>query len=88
MSLSENYVSVSNRRQIQIKGIKDITSYDSEKVIFELEEGRLILTGNSFNVKKVDVENGVAEVTGELTSLSFDEKGSKINKSFLTSLFK
>ncbi len=88
MSLSENYVSVSNRRQIQIKGIKDITSYDSEKIIFEIEDGTLILVGNSFNVKKVDVENGVAEVTGELTSLSFDEKGVKINKSFLTSLFK
>lgn len=88
MSSSENYVSVSERRQVQIKGIKDIISYDSEKVVFELEDTRLILVGNSFNVKKVDVENGVAEVTGELTSLSFDDKSSKINKSFLTSLFK
>ena len=85
---NENYITIREKKDIQIKGIKDIICYDAEKVIFELEESRLILIGSSFNVKKVDVENGLAEVTGEITSLSYGEKNHKINKSFLTSLFK
>ena len=44
--------------------------------------------GENFNIKKIDVENKIAEITGKMYSLSFTDSNSKNNKTFLKSLFK
>lgn len=88
MSTSESFINITNRNEIHIKGVKDVTSYDSEKIILDLEDTELIITGNDFNIKKVDIENKSAEISGTLNSLSFNDSNGKVNKSFLLSLFK
>lgn len=88
MSTTESYINIVNRNQIQIKGVKDVISYDSEKIILDLEDAELILVGNNFNIKKVDIENNHTEISGILNSLSFSDSSTKVNKSFLASLFK
>ncbi len=88
MNTNEGFINITNRNDIHIKGVKDVISYDSEKIILDLEDSELILTGNNFNIKKVDVENKSAEISGTLNTLSFNDNSTKANKSFLLSLFK
>lgn len=87
METSNSNIVINNRSEIEIKGIRDIISYDNEKVIFKLSDSSLALIGENFIVKKVDVENGCALVLGKLYSLSFSNNN-YAPKSFLSSLFK
>ena len=88
MSDINNYININDRHEIKIKGVKDIISYDSKKIIFDMESSELIINGNDFNIKKLDVENKEAFISGTFVSMAFNENQSKINKSFFTSLFK
>lgn len=85
---NETDINIVNRSQIKIKGVNDIISYDSEKIIFSMDEADLVLIGDNFNIQKLDVTNGNAEVTGTLFSMSFTNGKSKSGRSFLASLFK
>lgn len=86
--IQKNYININNRSEIEIKGVKDILSYDAEKIAFDINGEELILTGNNFYVKKLDVESGVSIITGNLDALSFNTTSNKNQKSFLASLFK
>ena len=84
----KSYINISNRSEIEIKGVKDILSYDAEKIVFDVDGEELILTGSNFYVKKLDVESGISIITGTLDALSFNTASNKNQKSFLASLFK
>ena len=83
-----NYLSVTNRNEIEIKGVVDIISYDSNKIVIQLAETELTICGENFNVKKLDVENKSAMVSGHVDSLVYSSHSEKNTKSFLTSLFR
>lgn len=88
MSNNESYITITNRNSILIKGVNDIISYDSNKIVFDMDASQLIINGENFNVKKIDVENKCAEISGLFISLSFNDNGIRTGKSFFTSLFK
>lgn len=88
MSTTESFINITNKQTLSIRGVNDITEYDSERIILDMSGEDLIICGENFNIKKIDVENKVAEITGEIYSLSFVSSTAKNKKSFLTSLFK
>ncbi len=87
-NIQDSHINIENRSEIQIKGVKDVVCYDSEKIIFKMNDEELILNGENFNIKKIDLDNSLAIVSGLLYSLSFSGHTSKSSKSFLKSLFK
>ena len=88
MSIQSNFISISNRCEIEIRGVKDILSYESDKIILQLEESQLIICGNEFNVKKIDVDNQNALISGHVSSLVYSDDDKKRSGSFLASLFR
>lgn len=84
----ENYINIINRSIIQIKGIDDIIEYNNNKIILRADSSQIIITGNDFNIKKFDIENKLAEISGVLLSLLYNDENCKMNKSFFSSLFK
>lgn len=87
-SQQSNHLSITNRSLIEIKGVSDVISYDCDKIVFLLDDSELTLCGCDFNVKKLDVENQTATVTGHVDSLAYSCPGSRAPKNFLASLFK
>lgn len=85
---SQNRITITNRKEIEIVGVSDIIKYDTESVIFKVDEAELSLNGSNLNVKKYDIDNKSALITGLFTSLSFSDKIEKSGKSLLKSLFK
>lgn len=88
MNNIESFINITNRSVIEIKGVNDILSYDNNKIIFDMGSSQLIINGADFNVKKIDVENKCAEITGTFISLAFTDSNIRTGKSFLTSLFR
>ncbi len=84
----QNSIIINNREEIEINGVKDVISYDSEKIIFDMNDSELTLNGSNFNLKKIDVDSCSAIVSGKFDSLSFNDGNAKVSKSFLTSLFR
>lgn len=85
---AQNYLQITNRSDIEIKGVKDIISYDSNKIVFLLEESELTLCGSDFNVKKLDVENKAATVFGRVDSVAYSCESDRKGRGILASLFK
>lgn len=84
-----NCINIINRKEIEIKGVKDVISYENDRIAFAIDDTELIITGSDFNIKKIDTENKVAEISGYLVSLSFADSSVKnTGRSFLVSLFK
>ena len=88
MSDINNFIGITDRREIKIKGVRDIICYDSNKIVFDMETAELTINGNDFNIKKLDIENKEAYINGSFLSMTFSDGQGRINKSFLTSLFK
>ena len=88
MNITENFISITNREAILVRGVNDIVEYDSEKIILDVCNSDMIICGENFNIKKIDVENKIAEITGRMSSITFADSNDNHSKSFLKSLFK
>lgn len=72
-----NHSIVMERREnISITGVNDVISFDEETIIVDTEMGVLILRGNGLHVSKLNLENGLLEVDGEIFNLTYEEEGS------------
>lgn len=85
---TNNNIIIKNRSHIEIGGVQDVISYDQERIVLALDDSELLMQGSNFYIKKIDVENKTATVTGYICSLSFSDTRSASSKSFLRSLFK
>ena len=84
----QSFISIKNKREITVNGAKDILSYDNEKIVFDMGDSELYMSGSDFLVKKLDIENKTAEIIGDLYSMSFSDELEKNKKNFLALLFK
>ena len=85
---NKHYLTVTERKLIEVSGIKDIKRYDSEKIVLDIGDSILVLCGKDFNIKKFDVESELAQINGCIDSVIYDLQDNISKKSFLKSLFK
>lgn len=81
-------INVLNRDEIEITGVVDVNSYNEEELDVRTLSGNLIVTGQGFNVKKLDVESGVMCVRGRLDSIYYSDDTTEENKTFLKRFFR
>lgn len=83
-------VTINNREEIKMNGILDVLSFDEELVICQSDNGVLILKGMNLHVNKLDLDNGILELTGFLIGLQYEEDHmlSKNKKSVFSKIFK
>ncbi len=86
-NIQANQIIIKDKSFIEIKGVKDILNYDCEEIVLDINGEKLCLKGYDFNIKKIDTESEIAEITGTLISLAFNTE-SKNKKSRLSALFK
>jgi len=81
-------VSIENREKIVICDVKDVESFDEEKVTVETSMGSLTVTGSEFRMHKLDVEDGELVIEGWLDELKYSETRSRDNQGgFFSRLF-
>ena len=81
-------VSISDRKNIVISGVKKLESFDSKEFFLESVMGYIVIRGNNLELIKLDNMDGKISIKGRVSSLSYLDKDSKAKESMLSKLFK
>lgn len=89
ISTVSHQISISERKQILLTGIKKINSFDEEEFIMESTMGIIVLKGNELEIIKLDTHDGNVSIKGHIDSITYmeDMKRGK-NEGFIAKLFK
>lgn len=87
--LKNHKISIFNRSNGIISGVREVISFDPDEIILDTEEGTLMIHGTDLHVIKLAVEKGELELTGNIDSMIYTGSGQPggENRGFLRRLF-
>ncbi len=90
MSSSNHSITINERKNIIITGVKKIESFDDEEFLLETNMGFIIIKGAELEIIKLDTYQGNVSIKGRVNSLSYMEGTGKKEKedSMFSKLFK
>lgn len=80
-------ITVNERKNIIITGVKKIDSFDNEEFLLETTMGSLIIKGNDLEIIKLDTYQGSVSIKGVVNSLIYNEQTKK-EEGVFSKLFK
>lgn len=83
-------ISISERKNIMITGVKKIESFDNEEFLLETNMGYISIKGSGLEIIKLDTYQGNVSIKGIINSLIYTENGNKKEKeeNMFSKLFK
>lgn len=90
ISSSNHSVTINERKNILITGVKKIDSFDNEEFLLETNMGYIIIKGEELEIIKLDTYQGNVSIKGKVNSLTYMEGSNKKEKedSLFNKLFK
>ncbi len=73
----KHVVNIVYGESIEVRGIVCALEYDENIAVFKLADNILTIHGSSFDVKCIDVDSGVAVVTGSVSGLEYSKTKEK-----------
>ncbi len=70
-------ITLENRKRIMITGISEVVSQIDKCVVIKTTLGNLSINGSSLRVTKLNLEEGVLVVDGQIDALKYFESSSK-----------
>lgn len=83
-------INITQRRNINISGVKKIENFDESEFLLETNMGYLMIKGSNLEIIKLDTYQGDVSIKGKVNSLNYLEEGKKQEKqeSVFSKLFK
>ena len=83
-------ISVSERKNVVISGVKKIDKFDEEEFYIETSLGYLVVKGKELELIKLDTYQGNVSIKGTIGSFSYldSERKKNSDNSFIGKLFK
>ncbi len=83
-------ISIAERKNIIVTGVKKIESFDNEEFLMDTTLGFLNIKGSELEIIKLDTYQGNVSIKGHIDSLIYMDNFSKKDKdnSFISKLFK
>lgn len=78
-SLNHN-ITINERKNIVISGVKKIDSFDNEEFLMETTMGYIVIKGTELEIIKLDTYQGNVSIKGKINSLNYMETASKKEK--------
>ena len=69
-----HHVSIEGRERVTITQVADVDAFDEAALWANLKEGAIEVTGQGLNMEKLDLEQGLLVVTGQIMSLTYTDK--------------
>ncbi len=87
---SNHSISINERKNIVITGVKKIDSFDNEEFLMETNMGYIVIKGEELEIVKLDTYQGNVSIKGRINSLAYMESANKKEKeeTIFTKLFK
>ncbi|AXF56601.1 sporulation protein YabP [Salicibibacter kimchii] len=85
----EHDIVIKGRKTLEISGVKEVESFDSQEFLLETVMGYLSVRGNDLYMKNLNVEEGLVSIEGKIDDLIYvDEQSQGKPKGFIGKLFK
>lgn len=82
-------ISINERKNIVISGVKKIDSFDDEEFLLETTMGYLVIKGTNLEIIKLDTYQGNVSIKGKITNLNYlEEKKQEKQESVFNKIFK
>lgn len=81
-------LSLENRKELILSGVREVDSFDDRSIVAYTDMGELTIKGENLNIKKLNLEMGDLEVTGRVSSLTYNDNCAKPGSGFLSRLFR
>ncbi len=82
-------VKMFDRQRATVTGVKEVVSFDTNKILLETIRGSLSFCGENLHVKRLTLEKGEVDLEGRIDELKYSESHSvKEAGSFLGKLFR
>ena len=81
-------VSLTNKKDLLIEGVKTIDSFDSNEFLVETIMGYMHIEGKGLMLGKMDNDNEDLTIKGEINKLEYVNSNKDKEKSFLKKIFK
>lgn len=90
LSSLNHTITLNERKNIVLTGIKKIENFDKEEFLMETTMGFINIKGSELEIIKLDTYQGNVSIKGKINSLTYLESVNKKNneESFFTKLFK
>lgn len=87
---SNHSISITERKNISITGVKKIDSFDSQEFLMDTVMGYIIIKGEELEIVKLDTFQGNVSIKGKINSLTYTESNNKKQKeeNLFSKLFK
>ena len=87
---SNHSITINERKNIIITGVKKIESFDDEEFLLETNMGFIVIKGADLEIIKLDTYQGNVSIKGRINSLTYMEGANKKEKedSVFSKLFK
>ncbi len=78
------------RQAATVTGVRDVISFDEKEILLETEYGRMTVKGEGLHVKRLTLENGEAELEGQVNGIQYSSSGASSPEGggFLARLFR
>lgn len=80
-------ITINERKNIMITGVKKIDSFDNEEFLLETTMGNIVIKGSDLEIVKLDTYQGSVSIKGVIISLSYSDGGKK-EEGVFSKLFK
>lgn len=78
-----------NRKLLEVSGVLNVESFDSEEFLLETECGYLMIKGQNLHIKNLSLEQGLVAIEGYVNELAYVDANSQgKTKGFFGKLFK
>ncbi len=83
-------ISISERKNIVVTGVKKIESFDNEEFLMETTLGFLLVKGSELEIIKLDTYQGNVSIKGKIDSITYLDSNNKKDKenTLLAKLFR
>lgn len=80
MVSSTHSITINERKNIMITGVKKIDSFDDEEFLLETNMGYIVLKGEELEILKLDTYQGNVSIKGRINSFNYMESSTKKEK--------
>ena len=87
--VTNHEVTILNREEVEIKGVKEVDSFDHQEVLLETTMGYLVVRGHNLQLKNLHVEQGIVQIEGKVNEMLYvDEQTEETAKGLFSKLFR
>ncbi|UHA75320.1 sporulation protein YabP [Paenibacillus sp. 481] len=88
-SAKRQEVKMLNRKVLELSGVSNVESFDSEEFLLETDSGFLAVRGHNLHIKNLNLEQGLVAIEGTVNSLTYlDTNTQDKTRGFFGKLFR